>query len=127
VVEKTGQAEYACNTPSSGARLCSTASPEALQKPKAYVTQIHAPAALHPTGRLSDTHCGDNLPGRIQPKSSATLIHAFVAFALTALAGPATLTTVETACQASNRHSKPQAGQATPLQRRQQALQNAPI
>jgi hypothetical protein len=41
-VETTGQAEHACNTPSSGTR------PEARQQPKTYATRMHAPAAPAP-------------------------------------------------------------------------------
>ncbi len=89
---------------------------------------VPAAPGLHTTGRPSDTHCsGDNRLGGIQPKSSATRIHASEAFALTARAGPVTLTTVETTGPTSNRHSKPPAGPATTLRRTQPARQNAPI
>ncbi len=47
-VETTGQAEHACNTPSSGTR------PEARQQPKTYATRMHAPAALAPVAPPSE-------------------------------------------------------------------------
>ncbi len=80
VVETTGQAKCACNTPSSGT------DPEARQQPKACATRMHAPAApafaapqplsTRSAQRRSVTfHCDrDNRPGGDHLRHSVSLV-----------------------------------------------------